>query len=988
MGRFWMFVGSMRIKVFVLFALMLVSSVLCAQTQEEAKELHEKGRKCLEEGDFIKGREYTKQALDMRKVLLGEKSEDYITSLNNYANSFTLEGNYTKAIELQKRVLELCGELGTPHPNLGMYKTNMGRNYYLNGDLHEAAVYWEQALPLVEKYGDLYEYLLTGLGSVYDETRDMDGLERIMGLMEEHNKHELEKDCDEPECMLERAQYFSATGDKSKAKECYMKALAMRMEDDMKIKVFESYAMFLFGMNDYVSGAEYYVMAANLVKGKYGVTEDYVDFIYKAAVFDFLAGEYEKSIELYRISIDFYSRYDSSVAKKNRAACFKGMGNAYSALKKYDKAEESFEKEAAYYEAEDTTDEEYPKAILRLAKAEKFGGNYEESIKHHKEAMRLFEERGMLEDYADAASSLQLCYVYAGKHENVETEEEAIDSARIKKLDDIIKEELSNINIVRKYLGALPYAHSLATVAGSYMMKADYDSATVYYKQYMEAIRGAIRDEFRLQNESERMAVWQDEIINIEQLQELLVLIPEANEKLRGEMAAVAYDAELLSKGILLKSAIEFERVLEAKKDAELKKIYEQSKANEQKINQLRKQAASDTDIEKIVGLSRQNQALTLRLYKEFVEFADFTDYISYSWKDVQSKLGEKDIAIEFSAIHFGVFDGDNVMVALVLTKDMERPVALRICNEAEAKAMDTDKQLFDANKNLIWSVLAPYLRGKQRIFFSADGSFNHIGIEYLSYNGRPLSEQFEVYRLSSTKELCYQRAKSSIQKAVLFGDINYNDNASVHIKAEVRGSGDGFANLENTLEEVDSIYNLLKADDMRKVIKYTDTLASKKVFLELTDSDVNLLHIATHGVYNDVKGETETESMTHSLLAFAGANLGDEGLVSAAEIATMNLRQCELVVLSACKTGLGKIDDDGVFGLQRGFKNSGVHTLLMSLKNVYDDSTAALMKFFYQGLMKGLSKREALVNAQRDLRNSGFDAPEYWATFILLDAY
>ena len=186
----------------------------------------------------------------------------------------------------------------------------------------------------------------------------------------------------------------------------------------------------------------------------------------------------------------------------------------------------------------------------------------------------------------------------------------------------------------------------------------------------------------------------------------------------------------------------------------------------------------------------------------------------------------------------------------------------------------------------------------------------------------------------------------------------------------------------------MDSIYNLLKADDMRKVIKYTDTLASKKVFLELTDSDVNLLHIATHGVYNDVKGETETESMTHSLLAFAGANLGDEGLVSAAEIATMNLRQCELVVLSACKTGLGKIDDDGVFGLQRGFKNSGVHTLLMSLKNVYDDSTAALMKFFYQGLMKGLSKREALVNAQRDLRNSGFDAPEYWATFILLDAY
>ena len=79
----------------------------------------------------------------------------------------------------------------------------------------------------------------------------------------------------------------------------------------------------------------------------------------------------------------------------------------------------------------------------------------------------------------------------------------------------------------------------------------------------------------------------------------------------------------------------------------------------------------------------------------------------------------------------------------------------------------------------------------------------------------------------------------------------------------------------------------------------------------------------------------------------------------------------------------------DGVFGLQRGFKNAGVHTLLMSLKSVYDESTALLMVEFYKGLAEGMSKREALVKAQKKLRSQQtYNKGEYWAPFILLDAW
>ena len=127
---------------------------------------------------------------------------------------------------------------------------------------------------------------------------------------------------------------------------------------------------------------------------------------------------------------------------------------------------------------------------------------------------------------------------------------------------------------------------------------------------------------------------------------------------------------------------------------------------------------------------------------------------------------------------------------------------------------------------------------------------------------------------------------------------------------------------------------------------------------------------------------------MKNSLLAFAGANLNDSALVTAADIAQMSLRQCDLAVLSACETGLGKLGDDGVFGLQRGFKNAGVHTLLMSLKSVHDQATADMMVSFYRHLMNGDSKREALVKAQQELRQRGFTDSDYWATFILLDAF
>ena len=85
----------------------------------------------------------------------------------------------------------------------------------------------------------------------------------------------------------------------------------------------------------------------------------------------------------------------------------------------------------------------------------------------------------------------------------------------------------------------------------------------------------------------------------------------------------------------------------------------------------------------------------------------------------------------------------------------------------------------------------------------------------------------------------------------------------------------------------------------------------------------------------------------------------------------------------------MGDISNEGVFGLQRGFKKAGVKTILMSLDKVDDEATKILMVEFYKNLISGKTKHQSLQEAQKHLRqveNGKYDKPEYWAAFILLD--
>ena len=111
-----------------------------------------------------------------------------------------------------------------------------------------------------------------------------------------------------------------------------------------------------------------------------------------------------------------------------------------------------------------------------------------------------------------------------------------------------------------------------------------------------------------------------------------------------------------------------------------------------------------------------------------------------------------------------------------------------------------------------------------------------------------------------------------------------------------------------------------------------------------------------------------------------------DDGVLTAKEISRLDFNGLDLVVLSACQTGLGEITGEGVFGLQRGFKKAGAQTIVMSLWKVDDAATKDLMTGFYRNLTSGMTKREAFISAQKDLREK-YSEPQKWAAFIMVDA-
>ncbi len=370
-----------------------------------------------------------------------------------------------------------------------------------------------------------------------------------------------------------------------------------------------------------------------------------------------------------------------------------------------------------------------------------------------------------------------------------------------------------------------------------------------------------------------------------------------------------------------------------------------------------------------------------------------------------------------------GLLHSNRCTRALILKQDLSSPIDIYL-------EIDTLKTFKD---NIIqnWPSIQQHLSGIDRVYFSPSGELYSTPIENYIEDGR------DYIRVSSTREvvLSNERNKETEQSMKLYGGLVYNmtldDITEVNEKykreetlrpVNHRSSRDvltrlGFSYLKETLKEVKDIEQIAKnANAQCELITGID--GTEESLRAVSGKKYSMLHFATHGFYwtqdeaedklsdrkfsflmfeNEHPKHVEDKSMTRSGLIFSGANWAlngkdmpegvEDGIATAQEIARLDLRGCDLVVLSACQTGLGEISGEGVFGLQRGFKKAGVRSILMSLWEVDDLATQMLMTEFYKHYLNGESKTSSLRKAQQYVKSQeGFEDPMYWAGFILLD--
>ena len=142
-----------------------------------------------------------------------------------------------------------------------------------------------------------------------------------------------------------------------------------------------------------------------------------------------------------------------------------------------------------------------------------------------------------------------------------------------------------------------------------------------------------------------------------------------------------------------------------------------------------------------------------------------------------------------------------------------------------------------------------------------------------------------------------------------------------------------------------------------------------------------NIIHLATHGI-------AYTEEPLNSFVAFSPTET-ENGLLTAREVAQNRNLPADLVVLSACQTGLGRISGDGMLGLSRAFLIAGARTVVVSQWSVSDNATKELMVAFYQNYVDLRNKAIALQKAMQKVRSiSEYSNPLYWAAFLLVGDY
>ena len=399
------------------------------------------------------------------------------------------------------------------------------------------------------------------------------------------------------------------------------------------------------------------------------------------------------------------------------------------------------------------------------------------------------------------------------------------------------------------------------------------------------------------------------------------------------------------------------------------------------------------------------------------------------TFADILKSIAENEYVVEFCLIpdYEQYPERRDFFGAYIVGKNYSVPKLIKLADVKSVETLltsSTDEQLFYSDLyssekslqiyDLIFKPLENNLRNARKIYYSPYGILANVNFDYLAdANGTFLRDIFKIIRVSSTTQIPRVKSRniSAATTAVLFGNIDYGTTSEEMQNAEKQGINrdSDFKKLPSSKIEIQKIRDILIEKNIDAKI-FEETSANEKNFKKFSGQSPEIMHFATHGFCLDSDEKIKNNSFAQSItsysakessmvlsgLALSGANNAwkgnfdlpnvEDGILTAYEISQLDLSNTKLVVLSACETARGRIFPvDGVFGLQRAFKQAGAGSILMSLWKVDDNATATFMEYFYKFLFETNDRHEALKMAQDEVRKQ-YPDPYYWAAWVMLD--
>ncbi|MEH0158593.1 tetratricopeptide repeat protein [Limibacter armeniacum] len=969
----------------------LVKTVLGEEDKEYASTLNNLGLLYMTTGDYAKSEDMLVRALQLKDSIYGRETPEYGASLHNLGMLCQEKGLYKKAEQLYKKALEIAeASFGKEH----LYYTNSLRNlaelYQRMGLYPEAEQRFKEAITLKERVNGkdhtTYAKSISNLAVLYTE----------MGRYQE-------------------------------AEPLYKEAMEIKAR---KLGYWHpEYAESLNSLGDlYRSMARYeeaeplYTTAQKINREQLGMYHPaYAGSLHRLAILNQDLGRFDTAEYLFKKAL----RFRESILGTSHPAYAQSLGRLatlYFREGDYDKAEPLFKESLAVKEKSlGRIHPAYAEGLNDLSLLYSNTGRWSDAESLYKEAMFI---RGKVlgthhPAYAESLHNLAGLYQKMGKYGSAESlYQQAL---------ELKKETLNTTHP--------SYAESLHQLAELYRKTGQYQMAESMMVQAAKIKLSEYKNELGGSSEAEKKQFLEANQGFFENLDHIFI---EQTNKWSDSLLESRFEIQLALKGFLLNSVQGIKhRILKSGSPKLIEEYHKWQSVQEQiarvgnlSAEERKKQGVSLRELKRQANKLEKYLSLRSESFRASVEEQETT------WEDIQKSLAQGEVAVELVRMSYRdeKTTGSQIYyTAFIITPEVEMPVAVVLSDGDKMEQqyfkqysgyvsgasrglilVDNKIDLYSAYWQPIWKKIQQLQPDAQHIYMAADGVYNQLNPAILE---NTITKQYQldeadIHRITSTRDIVsLKQAKvepsGAIEEAVLFGRPSFELQKAEHMmlasqsgerNAGVRFGGIWkeyyFEDLPGTEKEVHDIEKILQQEGWKVTTHFGKEALEEEV---KAVKSPRVLHIATHGFFmksDSITKQDLTEAMLRSGLVMAGAQTYfraeqkydvEDGILTAYEAMHLDLENTELVVLSACETGLGQVETgEGVYGLERAFTIAGADAVLISLWQVDDFATQELMTAFYQQWMKTGDKRKAFREAQLQLKQK-YRRPYYWGGFIMI---